>query len=83
MESKDKTMITVQAKIDAPIQKVWKCWTSAQDIVKWNHASDDWHTTFAEVDLRVGGKLIQGWKPKTGVLVLIFMVFMRKLLSTS
>lgn len=49
-------MITVQNKVNAPIEKVWKCWTSPEHITKWNNASDDWHTPYAENDLRTGGK---------------------------
>lgn len=49
-------MITVQCTINAPIEKVWGSWTSPQHITKWNNASDDWHTPYAENDLRVGGK---------------------------
>jgi uncharacterized protein YndB with AHSA1/START domain len=66
MEAKDKIMITVQAKIDAPIQTVWKCWTTPENIIKWNHASDDWHTTQAEVDLREGGKFNSRMEAKDG-----------------
>jgi len=66
MEAKDKIMITVQAKINAPIQEVWKCWTTPGDIVKWNHASDDWHTTHAEVDLVEGGKFNSRMEAKDG-----------------
>lgn len=50
METKDKIMITVQTKINASIQKVWKCWTTPDDIVNWNHASDDWHTIILPVN---------------------------------
>jgi uncharacterized protein YndB with AHSA1/START domain len=56
MESKEKTIISVQTKINASIEKAWKFWTTPEDIVKWNNASDDWQTTKAENDLRVGGK---------------------------
>ena len=66
MEAKDKIMITVQVKINAPIQEVWKCWTTPGDIVKWNHASDDWHTTRAEVDLVEGGKFNSRMEAKDG-----------------
>lgn len=55
MESKKTTEITVQAKIDAPVEKVWKLWITPGDIIKWNNASDDWHTTRAENDLKAGG----------------------------
>ena len=34
--------ITVEAKINAPLEKVWSAWTTPEDITKWNFASDDW-----------------------------------------
>jgi uncharacterized protein YndB with AHSA1/START domain len=49
-------MITVQALVDASIDTVWKLWTTPEHIVKWNNASEDWHTPDAENDLKVGGK---------------------------
>jgi uncharacterized protein YndB with AHSA1/START domain len=56
MEATEKTTITVQAVIMAPVEKVWKCWTTPEDIVRWNAASDDWHTSQAANDLRIGGR---------------------------
>jgi uncharacterized protein YndB with AHSA1/START domain len=56
METSTKTSITVKATVQAPIEKVWVCWTEPQHITKWNQASADWHTPYAENDLRVGGK---------------------------
>ncbi len=47
--------ITVEALVAAPIDAVWRAWTTPADIMQWNAASDDWHTTKATVDLRVGG----------------------------
>lgn len=47
--------ITVETTIAAPIEAVWQAWTTPADIVQWNAASPDWHTTRASVDLRVGG----------------------------
>ena len=47
--------LTVETFVKAPIAKVWSAYTSPADIVQWNAASDDWHTTKASVDLRVGG----------------------------
>ena len=55
METSGKTAIMVQTKINAPIKLVWKCWTMPEDIIKWNNASDDWHTPRAENDLQEGG----------------------------
>jgi len=37
------------------MKKVWKLWTTPEDIVNWNYASDDWHSPRAENDLRAGG----------------------------
>jgi uncharacterized protein YndB with AHSA1/START domain len=66
MDSKDKTIVQVQTTIKAPIDKVWKNWTTPEDIVKWNSASDDWHTTRAENDLQTGGKFLSRMEAKDG-----------------
>jgi uncharacterized protein YndB with AHSA1/START domain len=58
MESKENAIISVHAIINAPIEKVWKLWTTPEDIEKWNSASDDWHTTSATNELKKGGKFI-------------------------
>jgi len=56
MESLEKKQITVRAVIVAPVQKVWQYWNTPAYIMKWYHASIDWHTPHADNDLRVGGK---------------------------
>jgi len=66
MLTEDKIKITVQTTIEAPIEKVWKCFTGPEDIVQWNTASADWHTTHAENDLRVGGKFNSRMEAKDG-----------------
>ena len=58
--------ITVQAVINAPVEKVWELYTEPKHIVKWNNASDDWHTPKAENDLRVGGKFLSRMEAKDG-----------------
>jgi uncharacterized protein YndB with AHSA1/START domain len=58
--------ITVEAIVDAPLEDVWRAWTTPSDIRKWNAASDDWHTTDAKVDLRVGGKFSSRMEAKDG-----------------
>lgn len=60
--------ITVKTKIAAPIKDVWRAWTTPDDIKQWNAASDDWHTTKAEVDLRVGGTFSSRMEAKDGSL---------------
>ncbi len=54
--AKHRDIVTVQVLVDASIDTVWKCWTTPADIIKWNNASDDWHTPEASLDLRKGGK---------------------------
>ncbi len=59
-------VITIEATIDAPIEKVWQCFIEPEHIKHWNSASDDWHTTAAENDLRVGGKFLFRMEAKDG-----------------
>lgn len=47
--------ITVETRINKPMDEVWEKWTKAKHITKWNQASDDWHCPTAENDLRPGG----------------------------
>jgi uncharacterized protein YndB with AHSA1/START domain len=48
-------LITVETRVHAPVAKVWTHWAEPAHIMKWNAASDDWHTPSATNDLRVGG----------------------------
>jgi uncharacterized protein YndB with AHSA1/START domain len=58
--------ITVETKVAAPIDQIWDAWTTPEDIKQWNAASDDWHTTAATVDLRVGGSFSSRMEAKDG-----------------
>lgn len=60
------TTLTVEANINAPIEKVWKTWTEPEHIMQWSNASDDWHTPKAENDLRAGGKFMSRMEAKDG-----------------
>jgi uncharacterized protein YndB with AHSA1/START domain len=62
----NKTIITVQATVNAPVEKVWKYWTEPRHIIRWNNASADWCTTKAENDLREGGSFIATMAAKDG-----------------
>ena len=66
METTNKTAITVETVINAPIEKVWKFWTEPNHITQWCNASDDWHAPYAENDLRVGGKFKTTMAAKDG-----------------
>ena len=58
--------ITIEANVQAPIETVWNAWTTPEDIIQWNAASDDWHTTAATVDLREGGQFSSRMEAKDG-----------------
>ena len=66
MSTTRNTAVTIQAIIDAPVEKVWHHWTSPESIKAWNQASDDWHTTRAENDLRKGGRFMSRMEAKDG-----------------
>jgi uncharacterized protein YndB with AHSA1/START domain len=58
--------ITVETNVQAPIERVWQAYTTPDEIVQWNAASDDWHTTQASVDLRAGGAFSSRMEAKDG-----------------
>ncbi|MFT8348798.1 SRPBCC family protein [Clostridium saccharoperbutylacetonicum] len=64
MSGKEK--ITIKATVDVNVKKVWEYWTEPECIKRWNTASEDWHTTIAENDLRVGGKFLSRMEAKDG-----------------
>lgn len=55
METPKKTIVKVEATVNAPIKQVWKHWSEPGHIMRWNNASDDWHTPRAENNLKSGG----------------------------
>jgi uncharacterized protein YndB with AHSA1/START domain len=58
--------ITVSTIVAAPLDEVWRAYTTPDDIKAWNAASSDWHTTSASVDLRPGGKFSSRMEAKDG-----------------
>lgn len=58
--------ITVAANVAAPVEAVWAAYTTPGDIMQWNAASDDWHTTTATVDLREGGAFLFRMEARDG-----------------
>jgi uncharacterized protein YndB with AHSA1/START domain len=58
--------ITVETTVRAPLDAVWHAWTTPDDIVRWNAASDDWHTTSSSIDLRTGGSFRSRMEAKDG-----------------
>lgn len=58
--------ITVETRIAAPLARIWDAWNTPADIVQWNAASEDWHTTASTVDLRPGGTFSARMEAKDG-----------------
>ena len=54
-----KNAITIEAIVSAPLSEIWEYWTLPKHIINWNNASDDWHTTKSENDLRTGGRFLR------------------------
>ena len=62
----EKTNITVESTVNAPIETVWKAWVEPDHITKWNFASDDWHSPWAKTDFREGGNFSARMEAKDG-----------------
>lgn len=58
--------ITIEVLINADMDSVWRAWNTPADIMQWNAASDDWHTTSSKVDLREGGTFVSRMEAKDG-----------------
>jgi uncharacterized protein YndB with AHSA1/START domain len=66
METNEKTVITVENTVNAPVEKVWDYWTNPEHITHWNFASDDWHSPWAKSELREGGTFSARMEAKDG-----------------
>jgi uncharacterized protein YndB with AHSA1/START domain len=66
MQTTEKTVITIEATVKAPIEKVWKYWSEPQHITQWAFATEEWHAPAAENDLRTGGKFSTTMAAKDG-----------------
>lgn len=62
----NQSPITIETTVNAPVAKVWNIWTDPKHITQWAAASEDWHTTKAENDLRVGGTFNSRMEAKDG-----------------
>jgi uncharacterized protein YndB with AHSA1/START domain len=66
METMEKTVIKIEATVNAPVEKVWMSWNGPEHITKWNAAHESWHCPKSEVDLRVGGKFSSRMEARDG-----------------
>lgn len=61
-----KKIITVSTEVNVSLEKAWEIWIDPIHVLHWYHASDDWFTTYAENDLRVGGKFLNRMAARDG-----------------
>lgn len=66
MTKTERKSIIIETIVSASLEKAWEVWTSPKHIVHWNNASEDWHTTHATNDLKVGGKFNYRMEAKDG-----------------
>jgi len=62
----EQTKITVEAIVNAPVEKIWQAWNNPTDIMKWNTPDPSWHTPHSENDLRLNGKFKNRMEAKDG-----------------
>jgi uncharacterized protein YndB with AHSA1/START domain len=55
-EHRDR-ILRIERSFEAPLERVFDAWTSADVMRRWLHCGPDWETPIAEVELRVGGKI--------------------------
>jgi len=66
METTSKTTITIESTVHAPVEESLETMDRPEHIIKWNNASEDWHTLSAENDLRVARKFSSRMEAKDG-----------------
>lgn len=66
METTESKTITVEANVNAPIEKTWNYWNEPQHIINWCFASADWCVPKAENDLRTNGTFTTRMEAKDG-----------------
>ncbi|MCU0378894.1 MAG: SRPBCC domain-containing protein [Bacteroidales bacterium] len=63
---KERQVIAVAVRINAPVKQVWDLFTGPIHIIHWNNASSDWQTSYAENDLRPGGAFLSRMEARDG-----------------
>lgn len=58
--------ITIETTVNAPISRVWDCWTLLEHIPHWAFASEAWGAAAKVNDLRAGGAFLTEMFAKDG-----------------
>lgn len=59
-------IIDIEITVNAPLQKVWDCWTQPEHITQWNFASDEWCCPSATNEMVVGSDFSWRMEAKDG-----------------
>jgi uncharacterized protein YndB with AHSA1/START domain len=51
-------VLRIERIFEAPAETVFDAWTSPEVLRRWFRCASDWDTPEAEVDLRIGGKIL-------------------------
>jgi uncharacterized protein YndB with AHSA1/START domain len=66
MSATAPVFLKAETIVNAPIDRVWECFTLPAHVVCWYNASEDWHAPKAENDLQPGGKFTIRMEAKDG-----------------
>jgi uncharacterized protein YndB with AHSA1/START domain len=66
MDTATPIVVTVEATVNAPVEKVWNNYNNPDNVTKWNFAADDWQCPWAKSDFRVGGEFSARMEAKDG-----------------
>ena len=58
MTEESGRVVRIERTFDAAPEDVFDAWTSPEVMRRWFHCAPDWETPDAEVDLRVGGRVL-------------------------
>jgi uncharacterized protein YndB with AHSA1/START domain len=66
MKHKTETTLVLKRTYDAPPARVFKAWTTKEELSRWYSAAADFVIHSVDVDLRVGGTMRAVFGPKDG-----------------
>lgn len=58
--------IIIEAIVNASLDSVWQAYNEPVHIMNWNAATEDWHCTNAENNLKIGGTFSYTMAAKDG-----------------
>lgn len=65
-DTRPEIILHLNRTFKAPREKVYRAWTTPEELKRWFAPSDEFSIPIAELDVRVGGKYRIGMKPPEG-----------------